>query len=470
MSTLTAYPDPGTGGASVDGGIYRANSDASWDLCRNNTTGTLRGNSAAECYIIGEYTGFGYQLEHLILSFDTSSLGAEEITEAVFSLFPNTAVVSQLEATYPANPQIFEGSPASDTTLVGDDYNNFGSTALCDSPPTLATMAASSAYHPFAFNASGIAAIDTAGVTGICVRPLNAVNGTAPTARSYIAVYMADQTGTANDPKLVITYTSGGTTYECSVAFDASAAMTNSASLNGQSSCSLGASVGNAYSAALVANAALALDSDAAMTAAAQLEALGSFTLVVQAALSPSAGLSANSALSLDASAAVSPSAQAEFGASLTLSAEASQTILANLVTTGLLTLDTSAAAQLSGGLVYDTTLALDASAGMTPSANLVGTGTVTLSASVAAEIAAALVAQATLLFDAESGFTAEANLLLDAALELTAGAEITFTGEVQTPLVATPRFVLRPSADSTAKPGQVTWTIQPRRDPSAKG
>lgn len=210
--TLTVYPDAGTGSTTVDGGIYRANEDASWDLCRNNTTGSLRGNSAAYCYIIGEHTGSGFQIEHLFTNFDTSALTAgASISAAVYSLYPNTGDKNTSETTNPANPQLYEGTTASANTLVNDDYNNFGATAFCDSPPTQATMAASSAYHDFTMNASGIAAISKTGVTKLAVRPLNAVTGNAPTLRSYLGIYMADQAGTSNDPKLVVTYTTGST-------------------------------------------------------------------------------------------------------------------------------------------------------------------------------------------------------------------------------------------------------------------
>jgi hypothetical protein len=147
-------------------------------------------------------------LRRIITLFNTSSLGAgATIDSATLSLYGQSKV-DPLLITHDLN--IYSSAPASNTALVSADYSTFGSTAFS----TAITYAgwSTTAYNVFSLNASGITNINKTGVSKFGARNANYdVAAIAPTwASGQINVticYSADETGTSNDPKLVVTYT-----------------------------------------------------------------------------------------------------------------------------------------------------------------------------------------------------------------------------------------------------------------------
>lgn len=211
MSTLTVYPDAGTGATTVDGRTYHFDS-LSWATARAGAgTGNLASEASSASFGNTTDGGTTVYIIRSFYNFDTSALtSGASISAATFSVYA-TGASDQSETTNPSHPRIVGGTPAAVNTLANGDYTQTGSTLLSDSTMTLATFAASAAYRDFALNATGIAAVNKTGVTTLVLRAKNDLDNTAPTVVSYAPSYWADQAGTANDPELVVTYTTGST-------------------------------------------------------------------------------------------------------------------------------------------------------------------------------------------------------------------------------------------------------------------
>ena len=200
-TTSTFYPQSGFGGGNVTTDMVMYESNAVWATARNAAAASTEYN---EGLFGGELVSGTYYIYRTLMTFDTSIISAgDTITSATLSLY-STTINQQVEAPYPSNPQIVSATPAANNNIVLGDFDQIGSTVFSDSAPTLATFAATAAYHGFALNSSGIANINKGGISKFAVRGTNDLNNTAPSARSYGDFYTADQTGTANDPKLVV--------------------------------------------------------------------------------------------------------------------------------------------------------------------------------------------------------------------------------------------------------------------------
>lgn len=157
--------------------------------------------------ISNQYTG----LRRAYSLFDTSAIGAgQAVSAATLSWFGtyNGAALSQ-------SLNICKGVPASNTALVAADFNIANHTFTQQA--TAMTMASwsATAYNDFVFNATGMASIAMTGVSKFTLIISADYTSTAPTwssgADALINGYTANAIGTANDPKLVVTYAAAST-------------------------------------------------------------------------------------------------------------------------------------------------------------------------------------------------------------------------------------------------------------------
>ena len=205
----TFYPAAGAS-SPADGAADENDTNATWTTIQG-AAGDLARNSDAQDYyerIVSGSVSNGWDLiVRGIFMFDTSTIDdADSISAATLSLFG-----SLKDDTLGITPtlNIYSSAPASTADVVAGDYDSLGTTAFA----TGITQAdfSISAYNDFALNASGIANISKTGVSKFGSRDAtyDAANQ-APTwgssAGSYMAGYTADQAGTTNDPKLVVTH------------------------------------------------------------------------------------------------------------------------------------------------------------------------------------------------------------------------------------------------------------------------
>ncbi len=217
--SITAYPDTTHGATTVDGNVQRSTYNATWASVRTGIGTNAYPDvdymiSGGQCDPANKW-GYGYRS---IMTFDTSGLpvGAT-VTAATLSLYSG-GKRDQNNNTPTFN--IYAGSPANNNTLVAADYPIalYGTTAFCDTAYTYAEWHTDGTTpNDFVFNAAGLAAV-VDGISKFSFREVKYDVGTStPTAGVLYSAfdtyptYTADK-GNGYKPKLVVTYTVGGTT------------------------------------------------------------------------------------------------------------------------------------------------------------------------------------------------------------------------------------------------------------------
>ncbi len=216
FSTLTAYPnaDADAGKTSCDGFTERTNAAGeSWAtlIAGAGTAFDVVETAGSYLKIISDTTTNEWRtLRRTFLGFDTSGLTASaSISAAVLSIMGYT---KQDAPGIAPNLDIYAATPASNTALASTDHVNVGNVSQTGLPVTYANWPTSDAWVDFTFNATGRGNVSKTGVSLFCTRNANyEVSGTPPAWSSVYDVrlsgYRADNAGTANDPKLVVTYT-----------------------------------------------------------------------------------------------------------------------------------------------------------------------------------------------------------------------------------------------------------------------
>jgi len=213
LTTETFYPDPNVEVTSVDGWMREATATDNWSIMVGAAGDTASDTTALgyAVYISSTITadtwGMLYRSTYL---FDTGALpDGAEVLSAILSIY-GTGKSDGFSPVISPDVNIYASNPNSNTALVAADYANVGGVAFCDTPITYAEWD-TAGYNDFVLNTSGLAAVDVMGVSGFSLRNANydvAVN--TPTWSSncgaYFQGYYADQAGTDEDPKLVVTY------------------------------------------------------------------------------------------------------------------------------------------------------------------------------------------------------------------------------------------------------------------------
>ena len=211
FDTLTKYPDADPETNTVDGYCEQSGVDVSWATLTGGV-GTYSLDTEAVGSIIkmtsSATSGFE-SLRRSIYLFNTSALtSGASISAAVMSLY-GSAKTDGFGCT--PNIDIYTSAPASNTALAAGDYDSLGSTSQTGTPITYSGWS-TAGYNDFTFDATGRGNISKTDISKFGARNENRdVANSSPTWGSSLASglsgYTADQTGTANDPKLVVTYT-----------------------------------------------------------------------------------------------------------------------------------------------------------------------------------------------------------------------------------------------------------------------
>ena len=200
MSTLTVYPDADPETTTVDG--YIQNSNAVFATSRDATVGTSSSDSATQS--VAPQCSFAngtYYIDRGFLLFDTSSIPDDNtVTNAIISLWHiDIGNGGDVDGD---SVHFVSSSPASNTAIVLEDFDQIGSVSFGSYDLTVVF----NAYTDTNLNSSGLANISKTGVSKFATRVGGDLNNIAPTGLNQQTIYFAEQTGTANDPKLVVTY------------------------------------------------------------------------------------------------------------------------------------------------------------------------------------------------------------------------------------------------------------------------
>ena len=143
-----------------------------------------------------------YDIRRGAFGFDFSGIGTDTIGAVTFSLAGGGAAAKNADS---GTISIAVATPASDSNLVADDFNEFEFTV--DANKTFANWnGADGAYNDFALDVGKVAYVSSWSDIGfIGTRSQLDVFNTAPSGGNDVTSYFADQTGTTNDPKLIVT-------------------------------------------------------------------------------------------------------------------------------------------------------------------------------------------------------------------------------------------------------------------------
>jgi len=209
-TTSTFYPDVGTGGTTVDGSMDRVVTGESWATIIAGA-GTIADATSASIYAFyiakGASTDTWGDLGRSIFLFNTAVIDTDDISSAIISFYGWNLADSMALA---PNVDIYTSTPTLNNDLAASDFSQVGSTSQTGSPKAYADLSATD-YVNFTFNDVGRGNIAKTGISKFGMRNANYdVSGTAPTWSNNFAsrwgVRTADQTGTANDPKLVVVH------------------------------------------------------------------------------------------------------------------------------------------------------------------------------------------------------------------------------------------------------------------------
>lgn len=202
--TLTVFCDPSSGSTTVDGNI--AASNATWATVRGATTGTVDKTSATGYMCRASLITGTYHIARGFFTWDTSALTSAAIISAAVASFFDDGSGSFDANTDATSIDIVQSTQASNNDLVAGDYDNVGATSFSNLSMGSWTPGAG-IYHNFTLDANGRANISQTGVSKFAARVNRDLANSAPTGGNSRGIYFADQAGTTNDPKLVVTYT-----------------------------------------------------------------------------------------------------------------------------------------------------------------------------------------------------------------------------------------------------------------------
>jgi len=213
--TLTSYPQAGSGGGNVtcDGTIRNyVGGTTSWANLRGTAYSVsvdMTGTSNYACRIARDAgTSLWTDISRGFYNFDTSTLGAgSTVSDATFTCRGYNTGSSGI--TGDDTFAIVGFTPASANAAVNADFTQFGSTVF--GSMTFANFKTFENLNVITLSASGRSYISLTGVTCLGSRVGADASGTEPSGTTsgdiFYQVYNADNTGTANDPTLTVTYT-----------------------------------------------------------------------------------------------------------------------------------------------------------------------------------------------------------------------------------------------------------------------
>lgn len=216
-TTTTVYPS-----SSAEDGRVGYNSNPSWDVVHDATTGTTAATDDTAILIRSENN---FNIFRGMFLFDTSSIAdTDTISAATMSLYILSA--SDTEGDANGFIGIVTSNPASDSAVTTADYDAIGD--AINNPTEMHTTAArmvvsgasTSAYFNWAFNATGLANISKTGNSKFGAREGHDIVDDAPGVGGVsVSVSASEETGTTQDPMLVVEHSAAGSSSASSPIF-----------------------------------------------------------------------------------------------------------------------------------------------------------------------------------------------------------------------------------------------------------
>jgi RHS repeat-associated protein len=207
-TTSTFYPDAHPETTTVDGYTLRNGGNATWSSVRDNA-GTGASDNAVNiplAYLISGTSNWSQMYRSLFL-FDTASIPDTDIVSSATVSFYGQSKINNTGNNMEA--YIVSSNPSSNTAIIASDYSTLGTTRLSDTDIAYASFSLA-AYNNYTLNAAGTNTISKTGITKLGARGKADFNNAEPADRlpnsseDGIQVWEADQTGSTQDPVLVV--------------------------------------------------------------------------------------------------------------------------------------------------------------------------------------------------------------------------------------------------------------------------
>lgn len=190
MATALIYP-------SYDNNI-QVTGQSSWTAARTATSGNIGSSSSSTMSMRSEkISASDFRLSRIFLFFDTSELGVgATINSATLRVEVSNGVTG-------IDGALVEGTPASDSVVVGDDYDQVGTTEFATRQSF-----GSAGTKTFTLNANGLNNIDLTGTSIFAIRNERDIDNIEPTTNDvgYPIIYSVDDATEGNRPLLTINY------------------------------------------------------------------------------------------------------------------------------------------------------------------------------------------------------------------------------------------------------------------------
>lgn len=216
-ATLTVYPDAHAESATVDGRVYQSGVQSF--AVKRAGAGNGAADNETDLYIVtiaSTTCPNFWDLERTIFLYDVGAISGDTVS-AVTKSIRGVSKANDNDTGMPPDVNVVESAPASNTELVGGDYNSLGTTLFCDTTITYAAWDIGD-FNDFVFNATGItfvqAAVDGDGIVKLgCRHKSGDIDNQAPDCLSSAKYdrlngYYSDK-GAGFKPKLVITHIGG---------------------------------------------------------------------------------------------------------------------------------------------------------------------------------------------------------------------------------------------------------------------
>ena len=214
-TTTDFFPDANAETNSVDGYVYQSGANSTWSSLTNGAGSSF--NDSSTSLTVSSYASTATSNRWSIITrgvydFYTSSIGAGSTISSASLAITGTAKTNSFPSGG-ASAYLCKISPASHTGLAGTDYGTADKTLQSDGAFDLTSWNAAG-VNSFTLNATGSASISKTGNTALATLSYYDQSSSAPpwsgTKDTSLTAASADAAGTGSDPKLTVTYTSGG--------------------------------------------------------------------------------------------------------------------------------------------------------------------------------------------------------------------------------------------------------------------
>lgn len=211
-TTSTFYPNPGTGTAPIDGTVRRTHAGESFTNIRGNTGTEARNTETDDAVILLQANNTGATnwtaMGRSLVGFATGAVigSGENVTSATLS-FRGTTVSNHFSQSVVIDRNV----PTNQAQLATGDYNLAEWDGVEQATNRIALSSwSTSGYNDFTLNATGISNIakgsGNSWYGGRCSADFDNSSPSPTNNFARAEAYFADQTGTTNDPKLVVVH------------------------------------------------------------------------------------------------------------------------------------------------------------------------------------------------------------------------------------------------------------------------